>query len=85
MFRFIFQASLNGDLNKPETTELKKIIPKHAIDLSALEGSRCRVPHQHKWGQHQYHNAMIVCPENLDEAEEPKVIIHMKIDSKCFL
>ena len=43
-------------------------------ELRALEGTQCRVPFEHHWGQHQLHNAMVMCAEPINRQQEPKVI-----------
>lgn len=44
-------------------------------ELKALEGSKCRAPHQHQWGDVVYHNAMIcsVSSSNAKNSEDVEV------------
>lgn len=37
-------------------------------ELKALEGSKCRAPHRHQWGDVVYHNAMI-CSVSTNEEQ----------------
>ena len=43
------------------------------IDLSAISGTKCRVPHSHEWGEKQHCNALILGVESLDSDDAPKV------------
>lgn len=46
-------------------------------ELKALEGSKCRAPHQHQWGDVVYHNAMIcsVSSSNAKKNEDVEVSV----------
>lgn len=51
------------DVNKGNTCE--------SDELKALEGSKCRAPHKHQWGDVVYHNAMICAVSSCsDERKE---------------
>ena len=43
------------------------------IDLGAISGTKCRVPHSHEWGEKQHCNALILGVESLDSDDTPKV------------
>ena len=45
------------------------------IDLSAISGTKCRVPHTHEWGEKQHCNALILGVESLESDDAPKVRI----------
>lgn len=39
-------------------------------ELEALKGSKCQAPHKQNWGDHSYHNALIVDIEAEDNVRD---------------
>lgn len=52
-------------------------------DLKALEGSKCRAPHKHQWGDVVYHNAMIcsISPNRNENDEDVEVgLVYVRLE-----
>lgn len=47
------------DAKSDKNNESNGLSASISEELKALEGSKCRAPHQHQWGDVVYHNAMI--------------------------
>lgn len=46
-------------MKKEGAIERKPINNSLTEDIKALEGTKCKAPHKHNWGEVIYHNAMI--------------------------
>ena len=84
----VLQAAINGEttssLDRPqgastdagsrsESDEEPGSSDAGEIDLSAISGTKCRVPHSHEWGEKQHCNALILGVESLESDDTPKV------------
>lgn len=66
-----------GAVDKKESQSEQSNIQK---ELDSLEGTKCRAPHEHQWGDVMYHNAIVcsvVSPNKQQSFDEIEVkIIH---------
>ncbi|KAK2189070.1 hypothetical protein NP493_115g02039 [Ridgeia piscesae] len=73
-------TSDNTQLEDPSTDEVRgqpesdgETEDTNDMDLSAISGTKCRVPHSHEWGEKQYCNALILGVEPFELDDTPKV------------
>lgn len=74
---FVNQMQKEGAINH----SIKKHRNEIDDQVKALEGTRCKAPHKHSWGDIMYHNALIcsiLCPFNNNDYEV-SVIININV------